>query len=250
MAENVVYFRGSRAQLRKIIAKAVEVASGFGGGSAGDVDGKMQVRLGLTALKNIKTAFIAKAAGGTDEAGLSWPPLAKSTVAYSRRHPNAPERVRRASKLRALLAPSAMLTVPQRKRWWQLMRIVGPARAWVILKAEGAKTIIGEYGNEHVLILRSTGLLFNSLSPGIDPTSQSVPSTPPPVEKQIFTIGREIVIGTNREHAKAHHEGTARIPQRRLWPQPSQWPQSWWDDLGDAGRTGMIDILLYLLRNP
>lgn len=246
MAENVINFRGTRAQLRKLIAKAVAVASGHGG-DAGEAQGQMQVRLGLTALANIKKAFIVKAAGGTDEAGLRWPPLAKSTVAYSRRHPGVPKNVK-GSPNRASFAPSFMLTVKQRKRWWQLMRIVGPARAWIILKDEGAKTLIGEYGDAPAQILRDTGLLLNSLSPGVE--SAYAPSSPPSVEDQVFKVGSgEVIVGTNRKHARAHHEGTSRIPQRRLWPMPSTWPQSWWDDLSESGRTGMIDILLHLLRN-
>ena len=40
----------------------------------------------MTALGFIKQAFITQARGETDEAGDSWKPLAKSTVAYSRRH--------------------------------------------------------------------------------------------------------------------------------------------------------------------
>ncbi len=248
MVENVVHFRGSRAQLRAVIAKAAAIASGAGG-DAGEAQGQMQLRLGLTALANIKKAFVTKAAGGTDEAGLSWPKLAKSTVAYSRRHPGVPLNVK-GSQNRAGFAPSWMLTAKQRTRWWQLMRIVGPARAWIILKAEGAKTLIGVYGDAPAQILRDTGLLLNSLSPGVDPGA-TAPSTPPAVEDQVFKVGRgEVIVGTNRKHARAHHEGTARIPQRRLWPDPATWPQSWWEDLADAGRTGMIDILLHLLRNP
>lgn len=247
MAENVIYVKGSRASVHRAIALAAQAASGASS-SVPDAVGSMQVRVGLAALKNIRSAFVVKARGETDECGLSWPKLAKSTVAYSRRHPNAPARVQQAPSLRAKLAPSAMLTVKQRKRWWALQASVGPARAWMILKAEGAKTIIGEYGNMSVLILRSTGLLLNSFSPGIDPESETIPPTPPPVENQIFTISGEIIVGTNRKFAGTHHEGKGHVPQRRLWAEPSQWPSTWWGDLVDAATTGYIEIVLHMLK--
>jgi hypothetical protein len=59
----------------------------------------------MAALGFIKPAFVTKMHGGTDEAGDSWPPLKRETVAYSRRHPGMPK-----AKDRAAFAPSWMLT--------------------------------------------------------------------------------------------------------------------------------------------
>ena len=261
MAENVVYTRGTRQGVREVIAASVSEAVG---GSSEDAQALL-VRMGLVALMKIKQAFVEKSKGGTDEAGESWPKLAKSTVAYSRRHPGVPK-----SKQRAAFAPSWMLTKKQRKRWWELYRSflgkapqgaayhqrgaqVGSgwaaARAWKILKDEGAQTLMMKYGDEQLYILRSTGALMNSISPGIDP-SETRPPVPPPKpqgeggENQVFRLGYgSVIIGTNRKHALTHHEGTARIPQRRLWPEPSKWPQEWWDQIIEQGKLGLLEII-------
>lgn len=259
MAETV-YVRGSRSEIVRAIQQAAEVASGRIVGGASQAASALQTRIGLTALAHIRDAFVTKSRGGTDEAGLSWVPLAKSTVAYSRRHPGVPP-----GKKRAGFAPSWMLTAKQRKRWWQIYRsLLGSApqgsefhrfkpkgheynshataarRAWAILKAEGATTLMAEYGDTKVDILRDTGLLLNSLSPGV---VGEVPN-------QVFKVGQgDVIIGTNRKWASVHHHGNARIPQRRLWPEPSQWPQSWWADVNEQARAGFIDIVVYLLRN-
>lgn len=246
MAENVIYVKATRAQVRRAIMKAVAAASGRGSDAQEAADA-MQVRLGMTALTYIRQAFVVKSRGGTDAAGLKWPPLSPKTIAYSRRHPGVPK-----ASERAPYRPSWMLSEKQRKRWWDIYRI-GLARfkgdrsaaakmAWKIVKDEGGKTLLGEYGNTSVLILRDIGLLLNSLSPGVSPGS---------VENQVFRVGRgEVIVGTNRKGASAHHEGiSGRLPQRRLWPEPSQWPAEWWADLSSQGRQGYIDIFLSVLRS-
>jgi hypothetical protein len=128
------------------------------------------------------------------------------------------------------------------------------ARAWIILKSEGAKTIIGEYGDAPVMILRDKGFLLNSLSPGYIP-SQAKPPVPPPEpegeggENQVFKFkAGEVILGTNRKHAITHHEGRGHNPKRRLWPEPSKWPSKWWQGIAEQGRLGVIDIMLSMLR--
>ena len=260
MAENVVYVRGTRAEVRKLIAAAVSSAAGHG--EQTDAVRQLLIRLGMTALTRIRDAFVVKSKGGADDCGLSWPKLSPKTIAYSRRHPGVPQ-----SKERAGFAPSWMLTDKQRKRWWALYRsFLGGApegkdfhkyrptggtyhthanaarEAWRILKSEGAKTLMSTYGNEPVLILRSIGLLLNSLSPGTDGDEK--------VENQVFRIGSgEVIVGTNREWAATHHEGIpGRLPQRRLWPAPSQWTQAWWDDIAEQGKQGLIEIVENMLQ--
>ncbi len=145
----------------------------------------LQVRLGLTLLGRIKNAFIVKAKGGTDEAGLRWKPLAPLT-----------------KKLRR--------------------------------------------GKPPYLILRDTGLLLNSLTPGaITPGA----STPPVVPEQVFRLNPGVVtIGTVRPWAWAHHQGLPfrrpPLPQRRLWPEVSHWPSSWWLDLAEQAQQGIVDIVI------
>src|ERR1019366_7897354 len=167
MPETVIHVRGSRAEVRRAITLAVQAASGdtAEGREAADA---LQVRIGMTALGRIKEAFIVKARGGTDAAGLSWPQLSPKTIAYSRRHPGVP-------KNRSDTRPSWMLSAKQRADWWTAYRTGlamykgdrsrAAARAWVIAKAGGAKTLLQTYGATAVEILRDTDLLLNSLSP-------------------------------------------------------------------------------------
>lgn len=167
MSETVVYVRTTRAQLRAVLARIpAETRSGSADANA------LMVRCGLTALGRIKQAFIVKANGGTDEAGDRWPPLSPATIAYRRRHPGLPP-----AKIRAASRPSWALSQDQKDMWWAhyghgLTLYKGDKgsaakRAWAILKGAGATTLIEKYGTAKVQILRDTGLLLNSLSPGV-----------------------------------------------------------------------------------
>lgn len=245
MAESVIYVKGTRAAVRRACVQAVAAASGHTQDAQEAADA-LQTRIGMTALAHIRDAFVQKSHGGADETGLTWPKLSPKTIAYNRRHPGAP-----ASSVRAAFRPSWMLSEAQRKKWWVeysrgLAMFKGdPARAskraWVIAKGGGAKTLIGVYGATQVDILRDLGLLLNSLSPGVSPGS---------VDHQVFRIGAgEVIIGTNRVGASAHHRGIpGRLPQRKLWPDPENWPASWWDDVATSAREGFIDVLLFFLR--
>ena len=259
MADIIVYakVRVSRAAVRSALSHIPEVA--LAGGATANV---MMTRCGLTALGRIRKAFIAKAQGGTDEAGDRWEPLKPETIAYSRRHrkkagnPRDSQLFSRAKRLpwvpkagvRAGYAPSYALTTKQNSRWWDLYRQglamfkgdKGSAarRAWAISKREGATTLIAQYGGTQVDILRDTGLLLNSLSPG---TYSS---------EQIFRVlPGEVIVGTNRKAAVFHHEGRGHNPQRRLWPEPAKWPSEWWLDIAEQGRAGLIDIAVSLIRS-
>ncbi len=259
MAEHVVHVRASRAQIRRLVLSLPDASAG-GRSEAGNLVKQMLIRLGMTLLGRIKRAFIVKAAGGTDESGLRWKPLSPSTIAYKRRHPGLPPPARRASK-----RPSAALTGEQRQEWWGHYRKYlavykgdepkltdeadgkshAAAMAWFLMKQKGVQTLLDKYGNVPVQILRDTGLLLNSLSPGVeDPaTATAIPRIP----EQVFRVGRrDVIVGTSRKGAKAHHTGQGR-PKRPLWPEPRDWPASWWDELLEQAKLGVVDVLLYLL---
>ena len=89
-----------------------------------------------------------------------------------------------------------------------------------------------------VEILRDTGLLLNTLSPGVE-TGLNV----------FRVLPGEVIVGTNRKWAGIHHRGSrnGRIPQRRLWPEPSKWPSNWWLDILETARQGLIDITIQLM---
>lgn len=259
MIVNTIYVRATRTEVLGAISRIPQAAR-----SGGVIANAMMVRCGMVALGRIRAAFIVKARGGTDEAGDSWKKLKPETIAYSRRHRKKPGDPRqspvfsRAKKLpwipgpskRAGQAPSYALTTRQRDRWWQVYgqglamykgnKSHAARRAWVILKAEGATTLIAQYGDAQVDILRDIGLLLNSLSPGVTSSNQ------------VFRVGPgEVIVGTNRKWAGIHHRGSrnGKIPQRRLWPAVNRWPSSWWLDIAEQGRAGLVDLAIFLITS-
>lgn len=242
MSQNTVYTRATRADVRRAITQAPAVAR-----MGGPLADAMMVRCGLAALGRIRTAFIIKARGGVDDAGDSWKPLSPKTIAYSKTRQRGRGGRTRAEKKRAAF-PSQALNAKQQARWWDVYRRQlaiykgdkghAAAVAWIVLKREGAKTLLEKYGYRHVEILRDTGLLLNSLSPGVAS------------DNRIFRTGRgEVILGTNRKGAAAHHYGVpGRLPQRRLWPEPARWPTTWWADIMDQLKQGILDIATSLIR--
>lgn len=254
MADQVIHVRGTVADVLAVMGTIPQIAAGQGDLPLARA---LLIRMGIAALYRISRAFIVKAAGGTDETGLKWKPLSPSTIAYHRRQlpkPGAKNPIPK-GRGRAAKAPSYALTPKQRENWWRYYRSYlgryndkahAARAAWVRVKAEGGTTLMARYGSQPVQILRDTGLLLTSLTPG----TYAGGASPPKVKKQVFDLARgTVIIGTNREWAWTHHKGTARIPRRELWPDPSRWPESWWDEITSAGVDGLIDIILYLLRS-
>lgn len=154
--------------------------------------------------------------------------------------------------------PSWELSQKNRERWWALYRKFkakyggdkrrAAATAWVVLKTEGKiDTIMSKFGNMQVDILRSTDLLFNSLSPGAK--ADSAPMFPPHVEKQVFrNEPGDVIVGTNRKWSWTHHHGVpGKIPQRRLWPDPSRWTGEWWASVIEQAQKGIAEITAYIV---
>ena len=238
MPDQTVHVAATRAELRQLLATLPKVAG------ASDA---VLTAVGLAALGRIRRAFITKARGGTDEAGDSWTPLSPKTIAYSATRQRGRGGRTKAEKKRAAF-PSQALNAKQQARWWEVYRRAlaqyrgdkghAAAVAWVVLKREGATTLLQKYGGRKVEILRDTGLLLNSLSPGTGSA------------EQVFRVGGgAVIIGTNREGAAAHHSGIpGRLPQRRLWPSVDRWPQSWWGDILDAAKQVVFDLAMQLIR--
>lgn len=251
MIVGVVHVKSARPRdINRIISRAVAMMTGAHAspGASWASRGIWQ-RVGIQALSLVRKAFLLKAAGGTDDCGERWKPLSPATIAYSRRHPGLPPGKERASK-----RPSYALTDELREEWWGLYGTAlrkykgdkghAAAVAWVILKQNhgSVTTLMSQYGNTPVEILRDTGALTNSLTPGV------VGSKP---KDQVFRVQPgAVVVGTNRKWAGVHHEGSkdGRIPQRRLWPAPSRWTSRWWDLLLQQARGGMTDLVKFLLQ--
>lgn len=241
--EETVYLRvsGTRSRWGKTPLEAIkEMVSRLPEDlRSGGVDSESILRAGgVVAVDHIKRAFLTKSSGGTDEAGDSWLPLSPKTVAYSRRVRRGKGRTK--LELAREVRPSQGLTKKQQQRWWDLYRhglaifrgdkSHAAARAWFILKGEGAVTLFDKYRNERVPILRDTGELFDSIVPSVE--------------------RGEIVVRAGARHAAVHHYGApGRTPQRRLWPEPRRWPSSWWVDIADTMRDALVEIVTKRARD-
>lgn len=226
-------------------------------GKAPDHDGLARsvfYAIGFAALSDIQEAFIVKSRGGTDEAGIKWPPLSKEYLAYGRRFGKGEQAsLKRAAGLgrghsHGVNGKPGILSKAQQERWEKLYKqnlawlaarqplpqakVSAAKIAWATIKKEGAKTMLEVFGNRVVDILRDTGVLFNSISPGyFDGEDYSKP-TSEGGEQQIFRALMDgIVIGTNVVYARAHDEGCKKtgIPARTIFPVnvPAVWLDRW-----------------------
>ncbi len=242
-----IYFHGSRADARAIVRRAVAALSGHGGDVHGMAEG-IQLGIGTEAMSLIRTAFVAKSRGGVDEAGETWDKLRPEYIAYTRRQPRVPRP--RGGNRGGVFRWS--LTASQDKRWKAIFagymkeaagrtpytgteeQIQERKRedahkaaslAWTILKAEGATTLLEEYGNAQVEIGRDTDVMFNSLSPGV-----------------LRTEPGAVIVGTNVPYAAHFHK------KRRLWPDPRRWPGRWWNQICGRASDGFRKMLITMLQ--
>lgn len=272
-----VYFRGSRDDARQIVRNLADILTGKVRDAAGLAQGVF-VAIGFAALSDIKADFVRKSRGGVGEDGEKWPPLSPEYLAYHRRFgPGEKAKLRKSAGLSSgnRYAPGGilkttvidhvitekfsqnkgLLSKQQLKRWRQIFgrtlnRLLlsmgeGPAKAraaqiaWATLKREGAKTMLEVYGNRTVEILRDTGILLNSLSPGRISGNQYAKPTGDGGEAQIFeTISNGVIVGTNVPYAASHNYGDAKrgIPKRQFLPKdpPRIWLERWMDAANNA----------------
>lgn len=255
-----IQFIGTRADVRARAFRLKGLLTGAESDSQGVARG-FQLALGFGALSDIKDAFVTKSRGGTDEMGITWPRLSPEYLAYGRRF----GRGEKARLLRAaggdpklhkfgVAGNTGLLTKEQKARWQKIFgqqfarfyastgsseyaKMRAGRMAWYILKSEGALTKLAVFGNRQVEILRDTGVLFNSLSPGLlsgegasadyqKPTSEGG-------DQQIFAIRPgSVTVGTNVPYAATHNYGDAKrgIPRRQFLPESdAQVPSAWWN---------------------
>lgn len=210
--------------------------------------------LGYAALSGIKDAFVQKADGGTDEMGITWPPLSREYLAYGRRFVRGEQsRLKRSAGLgrgnwRAPGGNKGLLSAAELTQWrkiysQRLARYMlsegesaakshAAAVAWIIMKKKGAKTKLEVYGNRKVQILRDTGRLLNSLSPGLLSGAGSAVSYSKPGgeggSEQIMEVQPGVVIvGTNVKYASGHQRGKRPFLPDESHPVPVVWWDRW-----------------------
>ncbi len=265
MPTHTIYTRASRDDIRRLASLLPEIMSGRAPDRLGIRHG-FSMRLAVAFLSKIKQAFIVKARGGTDEAGIKWPPLTKAYVAYQRRFgPGERAALKKSAGLgransRAPGGKDGLLTAAQEKLWWQIYRRnlawlaarediktakgKAAAIAWTELKKQGAKTKLEVFGSRQVEILRDTDVLFNSLSPGeLREDGPDASYSPPGGEggdEQIVRDGPgQLIVGTNVAHAAAHHRAKTPNRLRRLWPDGGSIPAAWMDSFARKASGGL-----------
>ncbi|MEX2176195.1 MAG: hypothetical protein WD872_17670 [Pirellulaceae bacterium] len=195
-----------------------------------------------------------------------WPLLSPAYLAYQRRFGRGEKAQLKADagvgkgQRFGVAGNKGLLTKAQQKRWngifaamlARLLLSMSPAEAkqrtaqiaWAKLKAEGAKTLIDVFGHRTVQILRDTGVLLNSLSPGkLTGTGAHVNYAPPSAEggeDQVFeAIGNGVIVGTNVPYAASHNYGDPKrgIPKRQFLP--AEAPQVWLDRWADVANQAL-----------
>lgn len=258
-----VFFHGNREQARQTAIRLRATLTGRVPDPRGIAKGVFAT-LGMLALSDIKADFVRKADGATGEDGNTWPPLSREYLAYGRRFGRGEQKkLKDAYGLgrRHHLAPGdnkGLLTAAQLKRWRKLFaghlqRLLvslpeGAAKAraaqiaWTIIKSEGAQTKINVFGGRKVQILRDTGILLNSISPGRIVNGEYQLPTREGGEEQIFqTIVNGVIVGTNVPYAATHNYGdpSRKIPKREFLPEKV--PQVWLDRWASGTERALIE---------
>jgi hypothetical protein len=167
----------------------------------------VQIACGTALLSKIQQDFIRKSRREPSEDGIVWPEL-------------QPETVRR----RILKG----MTPAQRRRQRQSGQPL-------------------DVNPRQVDILRDTGLMLRSFSPGyFDLTTVAL--NMPSVEFQVFsTLPGQVIVGTNRH--PWHHFGNpeTNLPARHLWPPDGNLPDVWWSDILEVGVQALMQSIINVL---
>lgn len=242
-----IHFKGSRADVRQLATRLRNILAGVESDQYGVGVGFLTA-LGFGALSDIKDAYVTKAAGGTDEMGVKWPPLKPSTIAGRRvgprdmkAGPHTSESQAYAIRQRENARKAAYRKLLRRLRI-SLPEAEAVARATRLSNIAATKktgrTRLQTLGSRYVEILRDTGQLLNSLSPGVyDGKNTYTKPTGEGGKNQIFDPRPGmIVVGTNDPKAAFHQHGTRTIPRRQFLPDSeSQIPDVWWQRWLDIG---------------
>lgn len=248
-----IYFRGNRMQARQIARQLKDALTGRASDPFGLAKGVFMA-VGLAALSDIKDDFVRKANGETGEDGVKWPDLSPAYKAYGRRFGKGEQTALKAAAglgkkhSRGVDGKKGLLTADQQKLWnkifaSRLARFLlslpeGQAKAraaqiaWAEVKRAGGKTMISVFGSRKVQILRDTGVLLNSLSPGeLTGTTYQKPSGDGGDDQVFEAISNGVIVGTNVPYAGVLNNGSAAkgIPARPFLPKitPPVWQARW-----------------------
>lgn len=234
-----IYFNGTRAGVRRQVDRLRLMLAGREADTLGIAVG-FSSAIGFGALSDIKDAFVTKTRdGGTDDMGIRWPPLKPETIARRRvgdgdlktptikLREDVKNRYLRSKEAKALRA-RLTLSLGAAKANERVRQIAGQ-----LTTSKTGTTRVEALGYRDVDILRDTGVLFNSLSPGqvaVGPGNSYQKPTGKGGDHQIFKADpARVVVGTNVPYAKIHDKGGGKIPRRQILPDNGgQVPKLWW----------------------
>lgn len=255
MANQVITYQGTAASVRDKIGLFIGALAGHGSEGMGLAQG-VKMRVANALLTEVELAFIEKSRGGTGSDGIKWPPLKRSTIAQRRIGAGdlAAIGIKGAGQPKSRVR--GLLTKDQDKLWRRVFattaarlmakfgmdersaKIRAAQAAWAAVKAIGAKTKLEVLGGRQVDILRDTGELLASFSPGVDEQPSGAPG-------QIVRIGpATITVGTNK---KAWHHNTRKPWRRAFWPD-NELPEAWWNTMKLAAARGISEAVVKLIQ--
>lgn len=267
MDEYVTVTKDQKASLISLIRSLPAILSGNTADYKGIGEG-FRTRIGFAIISLIKPNFEDLGRGQVGVDGDKWRPLSKEYLAYGRRFGvGEMAALKKSHNLgkghnKAPGDKKGLLTSLQLKEWrrvytqrltWLMMRTSdqeaksgAAAMAWAHVKKMGAKTKLEVFGNRQAQILVDTGRLRASLTPGtLNENGVEAHYEKPSAsggQNQVLETQEpyRIVVGTNDEKAKWHHNAKSKHHRRRLWP--STFPPDWWSQILGVGMSGLVQI--------
>lgn len=246
---NEIYYRGTKREAKAAIRRIVGMATGRVPDVIG-VQRGMALAVGVAALSDIKDDFVKKADGQTGEFGGPWRELSPEYLAYQRRFGKGEKTaLKKAAGIGrgnhyAPGGKNGLLSFSELKLWkkiyfqmvqrFLLSYPVAEAKAfaaqvaWAQLKREGAQTKLNVFGHRKVQILRDTGRLLNSLSPGeltgeVMNANYTKPSGEGGANQIMELLTRGVIVGTNVVYASRQNA------MRPFIPTEGNVPTVWWN---------------------
>lgn len=241
-ARTTVTFRGTKRELHARMRNLPKYIDG----KLPDIYGfgrLFKTRLIYFLFQRIHDAYLVKSEGGTDDAGIKWPPLKQSTIAQ--------RPLVRGDKIRLGILGKRQrgLLTPAENRLWKgifasTFRRLAPKigieaakaqagkLAWAILLSHGAKTKLHTLGKRKVPIGIVTSRLLDSVTPGRLTKTDYIP----PKDQLCKFHWGSIEFGSKVPYAAAFHK------RRKLWP-PGYKLKVWVKDASRKGLEALVQVL-------
>lgn len=200
-----IYFRGTAAGLRQLLHQIPRVLAGKAADPAGVARG-VQLRMNTALLSQVQQDFLVKSRGGTGRDGVRWKPLSPKTVA---------------ARARTRGEVTAFRTAK---------------------KKDPRTTALAFYGSRKVDVLRDTGRLLRSLTPGVEGQPSGNPD-------QVLRLGPgELILGSKCPYLERHQEGSKHTPARPVFPVRGKLPPAYLPAVLGAAARGVVALVVVLIQ--